>query len=168
MAEVHEKWLSEVLGVDLATRRSAPARNAPARAARDSSARKVQLAKARQVWIATRAKIQNDIAKLQSSLAAAYEGHDLAQELQDAFNKRVEPVLANLDASLAHKLDELAATEGEQHAVLIKEARAIIASYERFLDSDDVIGHLDRNPLVPIAIRKTLDGSLEALNKVLA
>ncbi len=168
MAEVHEKWVLDVLGFDVAAHRSARDRNARPPGAEASAAKKAQLAKARQVWIATRAKIENDIAKVRSGLASAYDGHDLAQMLQDAFNKRVEPVLGTLDASLAHKLDELAAAEGDQHAALVKEAQAIIASYERFLASNDVIDHLDRNPLAPIAVRKTLDGSLEALRKVLA
>jgi len=126
-----------------------------------------QLMSARKIWLATREKIENDIKKLQSSLAATYKGHDDAQDIAEAFAARVEPVLGNLDESLAHKLNEITHSDEADRAKLVAEARAIITSYERFIDADDIIYHLDRNPLVPLAIRATLDTSLESLNNAL-
>jgi hypothetical protein len=91
----------------------------------------------------------------------------MARELEDAFVKRVEPVMGTFDESLAHQLNSVIQSADVNREQSISAVRAVIASYVRFLDSDDVIDHLDKNPVMPLTSRKTLDSALEGIARAL-
>jgi hypothetical protein len=162
--QAQNDWVLAISGVNPAAFEGGAA---AAAAAAQNAKHDAALAKARQVWLATRQKVEKDIATLQSRVRAAYDGHDMAKELEDAFAERVEPVLTTLDETLAHRLDEIVGSEAFERAALVQRARAVIADYEKFLDTDDVIDHIDRNPLVPLSVRKTLETVLDNLAKVI-
>ena len=123
---------------------------------------------ARKAWLATRQKVETDISKLQSSFSSAFKDHDMAADLEAAFQTRVESVLGKLDAELAEKLDAVSKTaDPAQHAKLVGEARKIMQRYQDFVDSDPTLTEIDSNPFVPLAIQKTLTTTLSALSKAL-
>lgn len=126
-------------------------------------------AKARLAWVSTRKKVEGDLEKLHKELQATYQGQGVVADLEKVFRSKVEPMMENLDSSLADKLDEVNnATDPGEHAKLVDEARAIISKFEAYLTSEPLIAKLDDNPFVPLAIEKTLSASLAALSKAVA
>lgn len=124
--------------------------------------------KARMAWIATRKKVETDIGKLHAAMAEAYKGHGIAADITAVFRTKVDPVMDNLDESLAHKLDEVTSnTDADTHAKLVQEARQIIERYRGFVASEPTIAKMDANPFVPLAIGKTLDATLSALSRAI-
>ncbi len=125
-------------------------------------------AKSRLAWIATRQKVEADLAKLKKGIVAACNGKDIEAALEAGFSSRVEPVLGKLDDSLAHKLDEVnKATDPAQRAKLLSEAKQIVQRYESYVASEPIIAKLDANPFVPLALRKTLTATLTTLSTAL-
>ncbi|HEX5328069.1 MAG TPA: hypothetical protein VFW75_15490, partial [Acetobacteraceae bacterium] len=126
----------------------------------------VAYAKSRLAWIAARKKIESEIDKLRGEIVATYQDDGIAAELEKLYRARVAPVLSALDESLADKLDEATnATDPQQRAALVAEAKGIMQGYEAYLSSEKIIADLDSNPFVPLAIQKTVSATLSALEK---
>jgi hypothetical protein len=156
-------WVRRVLGVDPAGRAAGASAAAPAAAASDAV-----VVKSRAAWIATRAKVESDIAKLHGALSSAYQDHGAAEHLEKTFQMRVEAMLNVLDHSLAEKLDDVSkAKDPGQRAQLVQQARAIMQRYEAYVANEPLIAKLDANPFVPVAIQKTLTATLTALSSAL-
>ena len=151
-------WMRRVLGIASVESRSAATSPAAGNGA--------IYTKSRTAWIATRAKVESEIAKLQGALSSAYQGHGAAESLETAFQTRVAAMLSVLDHSLAGKLDDVnKATDASQRAQFVQEARQIMQRYEAYVASEPLIAKLDANPFVPVAIEKTLTATLTALSK---
>jgi hypothetical protein len=154
-------WVRRVLGVSPAESRGAAGAAAPQAAGGGAL-----YVKSRTAWIATRAKVESEIARLHGALSSAYQGHGAAEPLEKAFQTRVEAMLNALDHSLAETLDEVnKALDPGQRAQLVQEARQIMQRYEAYVASEPLIAKLDANPFVPVAIEKTLTATLTALSK---
>ena len=111
-----------------------------------------------------RTKLQADIDAAMQAMIFAYGQDDSAVQV---VLDRVEPIMKQLDDSLAVKLGEVAANKApDTHAGLVQEAEQIIDRYRAFVDSEPMIEGLDDNPFHPITLRKTLDSALAALSKV--
>lgn len=152
-------WVRRVLGID-------PVESRSAAAAAPAAGGGAMYVKSRMAWVATRAKVESDIARLHGALTSTYQGHGAAEHLEKAFQARVEVMLNALDHSLAEKLDEVSqAADAGQRAQLVQEARQIMQRYESYLASEPLIAKLDANPFVPVAIEKTLTATLAALSK---
>ncbi len=124
--------------------------------------------KARMAWAAARHHVQGELDKLTTAMAKTYQDHGFATDLGKMMSAKVEPMLDQLDDSLAHKLDEVAAnTDLAQHPKLVAEAQQITARYADFIDTEPMIAKLDANPFVPLHIRAALDVTLSTLSKVL-
>jgi hypothetical protein len=140
----------------------------PNRAAPPDPTATQMVAKSRLAWLATRKKIETDLGKLKSAVMAACQGIDIESALEAGFRERVEPVLEQLDESLAHKLDELNGTaDAAQRTKLVAEAKAIIKRYEAFAGGSQIIGKLDGNPFFPLTISKTLAATLGTLSSAI-
>jgi hypothetical protein len=127
-----------------------------------------KVAKSRLAWVATRKKIETDLGKLKSAVMAACQGIDIESALEAGFRERVEPVLEQLDESLAHKLDEVnGAADATRRAKLVAEAKGIIERYEAFAEGSQIIAKLDDNPFFPLAIGKTLAATLGTLSSAI-
>jgi hypothetical protein len=125
-------------------------------------------AKSRLVWTTTRQKVESDLAKLKSGILAACDGQDIEAALEAAFRSEVEPVLANLDESLTHKLDEVnKATDPVEREKCLADARQILRRYQSFVASEPIIAKLDANPFVKLAIGATLAKTLSGLDAAL-
>jgi len=126
------------------------------------------LVKAKDAWLATRQKMESDIAKLRSSFADTFKGHEEADVLTAGFEAAVESVMIELDEELAHRLADVVNTDDPtEHAKVAADAKKIIQRYEAFLASDSTIAEIDSNPLVPLAIQKMLTATLKVLNQVI-
>ena len=66
---------------------------------------------------------------------------------------------------MSDKLDEVInETDPAKRAARVAEARSMLDRYESFLSSEPLIAALDANPLMPMAIAKTMSGVLKALS----
>jgi hypothetical protein len=123
--------------------------------------------KSRQIWIAARKKVEDEIEKLRAEIVATYQSDGSAKDLEARYRARVSGVLQALDESLSEKLNEVAsAVDTAQRTKLIGEARGIMARYQSYLAGEPLIADLDDNPFVPLSIRQTVSTTLSALEKV--
>jgi hypothetical protein len=156
--------LQAMLGISPA----APAASAGNGTAPPDPAAGQKVAKSRLAWVATRKKIETDLGKLKNAVMVACQGIDIESALEVGFRERVEPVLEQLDESLAHKLDEVnGAADTAQRAKLVAEAKGIIKRYEAFAAGSQIIAKLDANPFFPLAISKTLAATLGTLSSAI-
>jgi len=120
--------------------------------------------KSRVVWLATRAKIDADIKKLSFTIMGMDNGGAFGDDLEQNFLNTIDPILSTLDFSLADLLStaEKAATQNEASKAL-DQARTRIGFYQTFVNSNDTIKALDKNPFMPLALAKTLNASLHVL-----
>ena len=126
----------------------------------------VAYAKSRLAWLAARKKVESDLDKLRGAIVTAYANDGIAADLEKRYTAKVAPVLANLDERLADKLDEATnATDPQQRAALVAEAKKIMQDYETYLAGEKIIADLDTNPFVPVAIQQTIAGTLATLEK---
>ncbi len=123
--------------------------------------------KSRVAWTATRAKVDTELQKLSKAIMDASAGEDMVEGLEDQFFKVVDPVLAELDETLSDTLSAAADADGEERERLLDEARKTIARYTKFVESNSIISDLDNNPFVPLAIGKTLTGTLSTLTSIM-
>ncbi len=124
----------------------------------------VAYAKSRLAWIAVRGKMQSDIGKLQTALIDTYKADGVAADLEARYKRRVAPMLAALDESLADKLDEVTnEADAVKRVGLADEARVIIAKYQAFIANDGLIVELDENPFVPLTLKTTLTSTLATI-----
>jgi hypothetical protein len=123
----------------------------------------VALQQARLAWDTARNKAAADVKTLQGVILQTFKGDpDLpaamaaAKNLQDRFN--------NVDERLLDKLDEaLSAKDETTRAALQAEAKGLVDEYAAFVNGDEVLKDVDANPFVPVAIFKTLSGTLNVL-----
>ncbi len=123
------------------------------------------LAKARVAWLATRQRVDADLNKLLDAIRTTYKEHEGLADIEKTMQKHLDSVLDALDDSLAHKLDELSKVTAAERPKAVAEAQQILARYQQHLATDKVIGQLDDNPFVPIAVQKTVTAALAALQR---
>ena len=124
----------------------------------------VTYAKSRLAWLAARQRIGGDIAKLRAQLVAEYKDEPDLEDILDAYDTHVQPILSAFDEDLADKLDEATnAEDAAARAQLVADAKALIGKYQKFLDGEKLIGDLDDNPFVKLSIRTTMGTTLTAL-----
>jgi hypothetical protein len=122
-------------------------------------------ARSQKAWIAARKRIEDEIAKLHDGVQAACEEHGIQDVLRKSFETKVEPMLDELDESLAEKLGELdRANDPQQHQKLLGEAKQIISRYQAYVNGNPMIAQLDSNPFVPVTIHKTITATLAVLS----
>ena len=147
---------------------AAPAQPAPANGQADPAKAAATFTKSSMAWTATRKKIDSEVAKLSAALQQAYAEDGLADEVTKQFKQRLDPVLAKFDAGLAQTLDAASnATDAQQRAQLVAQAKQQISSYQQFLGQEPLLKQLQNNPFVPIAVVPTLEATLTALDNAL-
>jgi hypothetical protein len=123
--------------------------------------------KSRQIWIAARKRVEDELEKLRAEIVATYQDDGIAGDLEARYRTRVAGILTTLDESLSEKLNEVAsATDISQRSKLIGEARGIMERYQSFMASEPLIADLDNNPFLPLTIRQTVATTLSALENV--
>ena len=120
--------------------------------------------KSRDIWLATRKRVESEIEKLRSQIAATYQQDGIAGELDRLYSAKVAPVLTSLDESLAAKLNEATnEADATRRTQLVAEARDIITRYQTYVAGDQTIPQLDKNPFVELSIQQTVTQTLSAL-----
>jgi hypothetical protein len=128
----------------------------------------VTYAKSRLAWLAARKKVESDIETLRQRIVDTFKDEPIAPQLETSYKTKVAPVLATLDESLADTLDAAVnATNPQQRATLVKEAKDIMQKYAQYLTSEPLIKDLDENPFVPLSIRATVGGTISTLSKAI-
>jgi len=127
-----------------------------------------KLHKTRAVWDATIAKVTRDLDQLVKAVTAASVGHQLGAGFEREFQTVVKPLLTTVDTSLSDLLTQAAkASTAEEHRRMLDQARETVGGLTKFVQSHPVVGHLDDNPFVPMAVGKTLNASLSAVSSTL-
>jgi hypothetical protein len=159
--------LQGALGTAAAPTSGAAAANSGPAARKEPASQKT-IANARIAWIATRQKVEADLDKLHAAFTKAFKGHHMEADLTGVFRQRVDTVLDTLDENLAHMLNDLNDTSDmAERSNLVDGAHALIAKYVDHIDTDKTIEQLDRNPFIPVAIRKTMEATLTTLSRAI-
>lgn len=122
-------------------------------------------AKSRDIWLATRKKMEVDLDKLRQSILTTFKDDPNVAALDTSYRTKVAGVLAALDNSLADKLNEVATSGASERAQLAAEAKQIMARYAKFLAGEPLLKDLDENPFAPLTIRATVGNTIAALSK---
>lgn len=123
------------------------------------------VAKARKFWLGTRKRVDADLGKLLATIRTIYDGHSALADIEKNVQSKLDSVLDALDEDLADKLDELGKAAAPERAQLVKEAKQIIARYQKHVQSDKLVGALDGNPFVPLTVQKTVNDALAVLSR---
>ncbi len=128
------------------------------------------LAQAPQLWKGTRELLKTSIDALRDAVKSqlADEGGAFADEVGDNLQK-LDRILGKLDKRLINSLTSAAETEDPaSRAASMKESKAILADYIRYVRSEPLIEHLDSNPFgVKTNLKVTLSNSLSQVAKAI-
>lgn len=129
-----------------------------------------RLLKAAETWRQTHRQADERIRELKKSIESHYaQGHpDLLREIDSGLAK-LDEVLKNVDHRLA---DSLASAGGAKHEaaqnVELRNAKSIFAEYISYVNSADLIAHMDRNPFgVNVGLKKLLAEGLTSAAKAI-
>lgn len=145
-------------------RRPSPAQPVPAGTPAHGKAAVQRYRKSRQVWVATRKKVDAELEKLSGKIQGFDHGGKFGNDIAATFLKTIDPVLSTLDDSLAGLLEQAENAEDQAEAdQALEQARTTIGLYQDFAASNPIIKQLDGNPFMPMTIGKTISASLAAL-----
>ena len=129
-----------------------------------------ELAGAPQEWDGTRELLQRNINALKRAVQAqiADEGDAIVDEINGHMQK-LDRILGKLDRRLADSLATAgAARDSEDRKQALRESKAILAEYIRYVGSEPLIAHLDANPFgVKTELKSTLSASLTKLARAI-
>jgi hypothetical protein len=132
--------------------------------------REQALAKAPQVWKGTRALLQTNVDALKKAVQEQIsdENYSLIDEVNDHLQK-LDRILTKLDKRLTNSLTHASETQDpELRGAALQESKSILAEYIRYVRSEPLIAHLDRNPFgVKMDLKATLAKSLTHVAKAI-
>jgi len=132
----------------------------------------VTYTKIRLAWDGTRKKIQQELQALEKSILEMCNKHNTDEEREYDVDlgevqtklKQLYTMLDTLDTRLIDKLDEaLNAADPQQRQALQQQAKAIVAEYQAFVETDSMVVNIDSNGFLTTKIRPTLTGVLSTL-----
>jgi hypothetical protein len=128
------------------------------------------LASAPEEWDGTREMLQRNINSLKRAVQAqiADEGDAAVDEINGQLQK-LDRILGKLDRRLADSLATAgAARDPSERRESLRESKAILAEYIRYVSSEPLIDHLDNNPFgVKTELKATLSSSLTKLARAI-
>ena len=119
---------------------------------------KPALAKAPEIWHGMRKILDTNVGELKKAVLAQYgtEHADLLQEIDENLVK-LDVVVEKLDTKLADSLAKANAAKNDAaRNAELKNAKAILADYIKFVKSEPLIGHIDSNPFGVATNLKTI------------
>ncbi len=119
-------------------------------------------------WMTITTKLHGGLDALLANFAAAFKGHEMADELEAAVKDRLKPIREhNLD--LVRKLAAaVKAPDHDKQMELLADAKKSLRDYQKFVAGDSTLDELDQNPFVPnLQAATTVKKSLEAIDKAL-
>ncbi|MBN8626370.1 MAG: hypothetical protein J0M17_12860 [Planctomycetes bacterium] len=128
----------------------------------------VKLGRARLEWIDGRKKAIHEIRRLQQALQAEFDGGDQQLELNRAV-KRLELLIADLDAKLEDCLDAVLNAAESERSTALAQARVTLQKSQALVDADEIMVELDGNEVLPdMVVAATLRERLQAVAAALA
>ena len=120
---------------------------------------RASLSQAPQVWRETRSFIESTVDRLKTAIRREFaeDGDELLNEIESKLEK-LDGIVGSLDQSLADSLERAngAATAAARQTEL-RNAKAILANYIRYVKSEPLIAQIDENPFgVRANLRRTL------------
>lgn len=131
---------------------------------------KAALAAGPDLWEGTRELLQNNIEALKKAIQAQCEGEAAGFVAEvEGHLEQLDRVLGKLDARLGDALIKAGESEDpDTRSGALQRAKGILGEYMRYVRSEPLIDHIDRNPFgVPTHLKATLAGSLAHLAKAL-
>jgi hypothetical protein len=127
-----------------------------------ASGGKVAIGKAKLAWEDAKKSVHGQLGALQKAIVAEFP--DAA-----ASAKKLDRILARLNEGLGDKLDALYAADAPAtRKTLRAETGKVAASYLAYIQADELIAHLGRNPFVAVTVAETLSKPLRDLQGQLA
>lgn len=127
----------------------------------------VAFQKSRLAWLAARKAVQEQLRKLEDAIVSELKGDPDLPDLQKDV-RRLDEVLQALDERLIDRLDDaLNAKTPQERQRFHQEASVLMNGYRRYVDSDELVGEIETNPFVPVAIRATVLRTLDAMQKTM-
>jgi len=114
--------------------------------------------------------VTKDVDSLHEEISKALDGHDQVGDITKAFRSRVEELMAQIDEELAEHLHDW--TQGnhdddDHHERSSENVRRVVARYRTIISNDETLAHLEGNPFRPINVRKTLEGTLDIVERMI-
>lgn len=164
-SEAQDAWVARVLGVTVASKAagtSTPSLRLRAAAPRRATVRHVSV-EGRAIWRDAREAVDAQLEALSSQLLASGDS-DLIRVGQLG----TAAVTSRLGVALSASLIDADAASPAKAGAARARARAAVAAMRALLQSDGLIRILDENTVgVPVTIRSTLGGALDALDRAL-
>ena len=129
------------------------------------------LAAAPQIWVSTRELVESRVDALKDEIRArvADEGGELVDQIDGQLEK-LDRILGKLDQRLSASLavaGEAANAAGRSAA--LKDSKVILAEYIRYVSSEPLIDHLDKNPFgIKTELKASLSKSLTMLAQAIS
>jgi len=143
----------------------------PAPLAPPESLGEPNLQRAPLIWHGTRKIVDHNIGELKRAIRQEYANeHPKLLDDIDKGVQRVDVILEKLDTRLAESLERAGAVKDPaQRAAEIANAKKILTEYVKFVKSEPLIEHIDKNPFgVNAQLKKTINDSLTHMIKSIA
>jgi hypothetical protein len=153
-------------GADSLTNGPAPQAAAPPQQPDPSAGAAVRVAKGLLVWNGTRGYVEQQIRKLEDAIITQSEAERDFDAIRANVGK-INVIMERLDDSLSEKLDALRGSQdpAEKNRIT-EEARKIIAAYQSYVATDELIADIDDNGFVPLDVKARLTAALDAVQKI--
>lgn len=129
------------------------------------------LSMAPQAWISTRELVETRVDALKDEIRArvADEGGELVDQIDSQLEK-LDRILGKLDQRLSASLGVAGkAANAAGRSAALKDSKAILAEYIRYVSSEPLIDHLDKNPFgVKTELKASLSKSLTILAQAIS
>jgi hypothetical protein len=137
----------------------------PAQPAGPAKPREALIQKAPAIWHGTRAILDARVKKLKKAVRDEFAGE--SPELITGIEKTVsklDVILDKLDGRLADSLAKAhAAKDAAARQVELKNSKAILADYMKYVKNEPLIAHIDANPWVPTNFQRVLTDALRQM-----
>lgn len=118
----------------------------------------VDFAKARLEWVAAKQNVEGQLHGLRTAVLAEFDDEEALESVE-----KLDRVLARFNEGLTDSLDDLYNAEADRKSDVARKALAIAASYRGYVESDDLVAHVDENPFMPTSVRDTLTTPLAGI-----
>jgi len=129
------------------------------------------LAAAPQIWVSTRELVESRVDALKDEIRArvADEGGELVDQIDGQLEK-LDRILGKLDQRLSASLAVAGkAANAAGRSAALKDSKVILAEYIRYVSSEPLIDHLDKNPFgVKTELKASLSKSLTMLAQAIS
>lgn len=123
----------------------------------------VAFAKIKLQWNQAKDRLEQDLEALRESVLQEYDDADTAESAQ-----KILRILGRFNEGLGDTLDDLYNTgDGAAQSRLRARAAEISGRYQAYLDTDELVQLVERNPFMPLVIRERLSAPLQQLRQQL-